>query len=110
MSRLADETLLAWEDEGDTSASIREVISSRYVHMVGRSEQIAEVVNQVSDSLKEQVPDHIREKARQMARQELQRRLEELDMSASEAKGYGALLAATQAHMASLLDLLEREF
>jgi len=44
-----------------------------------------------------------------MARQELQRRLEELDMSASEAKGYGALLSATQAHMASLLDLLERE-
>ncbi|KAF8810272.1 hypothetical protein BYT27DRAFT_6496091 [Phlegmacium glaucopus] len=64
-------------------------------------------IKQVSDSLKEKVPDHIREKARQMARQELQRRLEELDMSISEAKGYGALLAATQAHMASLLDLLE---
>lgn len=44
-----------------------------------------------------------------MARQELQRRLEELDMTASEAKGYGQLLTATQAHMASLLDLLERK-
>ncbi len=45
-----------------------------------------------------------------MARQELQRRLEELDMSQSEAKGYGQLLSATQAHMASLLDLLERNY
>ncbi|KAF8150343.1 AAA domain-containing protein [Pholiota molesta] len=64
-------------------------------------------IKQVSDELKQQVPDHIKEKAREMARQELQRRLEELDMSHSEAKGYGALLSATQAHMASLLDLLE---
>ena len=45
-----------------------------------------------------------------MARQELQRRLEELDMSAIEAKGYGQLLQATQSHMMSLYDLLEREF
>lgn len=43
-----------------------------------------------------------------MARQELQRRLEELNMSASEAKGYGELLTAVQAHMLSLHDLLER--
>lgn len=43
-----------------------------------------------------------------MARQELQRRLEELNMSASEAKGYGELLMATQTHMLSLHDLLER--
>ena len=64
---------------------------------------------QVSDQLKQNVPDHIKEKAREMARQELQRRLEELDMTASEAKGYGQLLTATQAHMASLLDLLERK-
>jgi len=64
-------------------------------------------INQVSDKLKQNVPDHIKEKAREMARQELQRRLEELDMTASEAKGYGQLLTATQAHMASLLDLLE---
>lgn len=76
--------------------------------LVGGSQQIAEFVNQVSDSLKDKVPDYIREKARQMARQELQRRLEELDMSVSEARGYGALLAATQAHMTSLIDLLER--
>ncbi|KAF8878073.1 AAA domain-containing protein [Infundibulicybe gibba] len=61
----------------------------------------------VSDALKSNVPDHIKEKAREMARQELKRRLEELDMSASEAKGYGELLAATQAHMLSLHDLLE---
>ncbi|KAJ6453645.1 AAA domain-containing protein [Mycena vitilis] len=64
-------------------------------------------IKQVSDELKQQVPDHVREKAREMARQELQRRLEELDMSASEAAGYGQLLAATQAHMVSLYDLLE---
>ena len=76
---------------------------------IKRREMAADVVNQVSDSLKEKVPDHIREKAREMARQELQRRLEELDMSVSEAKGYGALLTATEAHMASLFDLLERE-
>ncbi|KAF8909617.1 AAA domain-containing protein [Gymnopilus junonius] len=64
-------------------------------------------IKQIPDSLKQNVPDHIKEKAREMARQELQRRLEELDMSASEAKAYGQLLDATQAHMASLLDLLE---
>ena len=44
-----------------------------------------------------------------MARQELKRRLEELDMSPAEAAGYGGLLAATQTHMLSLYDLLERE-
>lgn len=44
-----------------------------------------------------------------MARQELQRRLDELDMTDIQARGYGALLDATQTHMASLLDLLERE-
>ncbi|KAJ7443890.1 AAA domain-containing protein [Mycena galericulata] len=64
-------------------------------------------IKQVSDQLKEQVPDHVREKAREMARQELQRRLEELDMSSGEAAGYGQLLTATQAHMVSLYDLLE---
>ncbi|KAF9011991.1 AAA domain-containing protein [Cyathus striatus] len=64
-------------------------------------------IKQVSDSLKDNVPDNIKEKAREMARQELQRRLEELDMSASEAKGYSQLLTATQAHMLSLHDLLE---
>ncbi|THU86941.1 hypothetical protein K435DRAFT_970118 [Dendrothele bispora CBS 962.96] len=64
-------------------------------------------IKQVSDALKADVPDHIREKAREMAKQELQRRLEELEMSASEAKGYGDLLKATQAHMLSLHDLLE---
>ncbi|KAJ7121114.1 AAA domain-containing protein [Mycena epipterygia] len=64
-------------------------------------------IKQVSDALKEQVPDHVREKAREMARQELQRRLEELDMSAGEAAGYGQLLTATQAHLVSLYDLLE---
>ena len=60
------------------------------------------------DALKDNVPDDIKEKAREMARQELQRRLEELDMSSAEARGYGELLAATQAHMLSLHDLLER--
>lgn len=64
---------------------------------------------QVPDALKDNVPDHIKEQAREMARQELKRRLEELDMSPAEAAGYGGLLAATQTHMLSLHDLLERE-
>ncbi|KAF7330099.1 hypothetical protein MKEN_00274300 [Mycena kentingensis (nom. inval.)] len=64
-------------------------------------------IKQVPDELKAQVPDATREKAREMARQELQRRLEELDMSRGDAAGYGQLLAATQAHMLSLYDLLE---
>ncbi|KAH6910612.1 AAA domain-containing protein [Coprinopsis sp. MPI-PUGE-AT-0042] len=64
-------------------------------------------IKQVPEEMKKRVPDDIQEKAREMAREELKRRLEELDMSASEAKGYGALLNATQTHMASLLDLLE---
>ncbi|KAF5384151.1 hypothetical protein D9615_003188 [Tricholomella constricta] len=64
-------------------------------------------IKQVPDALKDSVPEHIKEKAREMARQELKRRLEELDMSASEARGYGSLLTATQAHMLSLHDLLE---
>ncbi|KAF8056895.1 AAA domain-containing protein, partial [Lyophyllum atratum] len=64
-------------------------------------------IKQVPDALKEDIPDHIKEKAREMARQELQRRLEELDMSAAEAKGYGDILSATQAHLLSLHDLLE---
>jgi hypothetical protein len=44
-----------------------------------------------------------------MARQELERRLQELNMTASEAKDYGQLLSAVQGHMLSLYDLLERE-
>jgi hypothetical protein len=44
-----------------------------------------------------------------MARQELERRLEELSMSMGDAKGYGQLLTAVQAHIATLHDLLERE-
>jgi hypothetical protein len=53
------------------------------------------------------VPDAVREQAREMARQELARRLEELDMSAGEAKEYGDLLSAVQSHIAQLYDLLE---
>jgi von Willebrand factor A domain-containing protein 8 len=40
---------------------------------------------QVSDELKKGVPDEIKERARMIAKQELQRRLEELDMSTSDA-------------------------
>ena len=65
-------------------------------------------IKQVSDALKKDVPDEIREKARELARQELQRRLEDLNMTASEAKGYGVLLDAVQGHIAQLYDLLER--
>ncbi|XP_006455343.1 hypothetical protein AGABI2DRAFT_226806 [Agaricus bisporus var. bisporus H97] len=61
----------------------------------------------VPDALKDNVPEEIKEKAREMARQELKRRLEELDMSAAEARGYGELLTATQAHLQSLHNLLE---
>ncbi|KAM5545989.1 hypothetical protein V8D89_000115 [Ganoderma adspersum] len=64
-------------------------------------------INQVSDALKNDVPDHVKEKAREMARLELARRLEELNMSAGEAKLYGSLLAAVEGHVAQLHDLLE---
>ncbi|KAG5728425.1 hypothetical protein E4T56_gene18957 [Termitomyces sp. T112] len=64
-------------------------------------------VKQVPDALKDNVLDHIKEKAREMAREELKRRLEELDMSASEAKRYGSILTVTQAHMLTLYNLLE---
>lgn len=62
----------------------------------------------ISDKLKEDVPDHIKERAREMARQELERRLEELNMSMGDARGYGELLTAVQAHITTLHDLLER--
>jgi von Willebrand factor A domain-containing protein 8 len=52
----------------------------------------------VPDALKDNIPDDIKEKAREMARQELQRRLEELDMSPAEARTYGELLVATQTY------------
>ena len=45
-----------------------------------------------------------------MAKQELARRLKELDMSPGEAKAYGALLSAVQAHIVRLHDLLERAY
>ncbi|KAI1792782.1 AAA domain-containing protein [Ganoderma leucocontextum] len=64
-------------------------------------------INQVPDALENDVPDHVKEKAREMARQELARRLEELNMSAGEAKLYGSLLAAVEGHVAQLHDLLE---
>ncbi|KZV72548.1 hypothetical protein PENSPDRAFT_674901 [Peniophora sp. CONT] len=64
-------------------------------------------IKQVSDELKRQVPDETRERAREMAKAELARRLEELNMSAGEAKEYAGLLTAVQAHIAGLLDLLE---
>ncbi|KAI0708684.1 AAA domain-containing protein [Earliella scabrosa] len=61
----------------------------------------------IPDALKNDVPDHVKEQAREMARQELARRLEELNMSAGEAKLYGSLLAAVEGHIAPLHDLLE---
>ena len=45
-----------------------------------------------------------------MARAELARRLEELNMSQREAKGYSSLLAAVDSHIARLHDLLESEW
>ncbi|KAF9034673.1 hypothetical protein BDZ89DRAFT_1157933 [Hymenopellis radicata] len=64
-------------------------------------------IKQVPDALKEDVPEHIQKRAREMAKEELERRLKELDMSMHDAKGYGDILKATQAHMLSLHDLLE---
>lgn len=64
-------------------------------------------IKQVSDQLKDDVPDHIKEQAREMARQELARRLEELNMSEADARGYGTHLEAVQGHIAQLHDLLE---
>ncbi|KAI0372412.1 hypothetical protein BV20DRAFT_939833 [Pilatotrama ljubarskyi] len=61
----------------------------------------------VPDALKNDVPDHVKERAREMARQELARRLEELSMSAGEAKGYTMLFEAVEGHIAQLHDLLE---
>ncbi|KAH9929971.1 AAA domain-containing protein [Amylocystis lapponica] len=64
-------------------------------------------IKQIPDALKNDIPDHVKERAREMARQELARRLEELNMKAGEARGYGALLTAVDAHIAQLHDLLE---
>ncbi|KAI0327509.1 hypothetical protein GY45DRAFT_1355662 [Cubamyces sp. BRFM 1775] len=64
-------------------------------------------IKQIPDALKNDVPDHVKERAREMARQELARRLEELNMSAGEAKGYGVLFTAVEGHIAQLHDLLE---
>ncbi|KAJ7594399.1 AAA domain-containing protein [Mycena floridula] len=64
-------------------------------------------IKQVSDALKDQVPEHIKEQAREMARQELQRLLEELELSPAEATGYGDTLKAVNAHMVSLYNLFE---
>ncbi|KAI0772733.1 AAA domain-containing protein [Trametes elegans] len=64
-------------------------------------------IKQIPDALKNDIPDHVKERAREMARLELARRLEELNMSAGEAKGYGALFAAVEGHIAQLHDLLE---
>jgi len=64
----------------------------------------------VSNKLKEDVPDSVQAQARLMARKELEARLAELDMTSAGADSYGALLAAVQAHIAQLRDLLERAF
>ena len=45
-----------------------------------------------------------------MARKELERRLQELNMSAGEASEYNRLLTEVQAHIATLFDLLESVF
>ena len=45
-----------------------------------------------------------------MARKELEARLAELNMTSAGADSYGALLAAVQAHVAQLRDVLERAF
>ncbi|KAI0061227.1 hypothetical protein BV25DRAFT_1857935 [Artomyces pyxidatus] len=64
-------------------------------------------VKQLPDDIKRDVSDEVKEQAREMAKQELARRLEELDMNAAGAAGYGALLTAVESHIAQLHDLLE---
>lgn len=66
-------------------------------------------INQVSDELKKDVSKEAQKQAREMAREELKRRLEELNLTAYEAKGYAALLGPVQAHVAQLHDLLESQ-
>lgn len=44
-----------------------------------------------------------------MARQELQRRLEELNMTPAEARGYGEIINAVGQHILHLYNLFERK-
>lgn len=92
------------------SGCTKAVISNKYIfsHILFLADSSYHL--QLPETVKREVPEEIREKAREMARQELLRRLEELDMSEMEAKGYGQLLQATQSHMLSLFDLLESAF
>lgn len=53
------------------------------------------------------MPDHIRDRAREMAKQELQRRLEELNMSVSEATDYSKIVGPIDSQVALLHDLFE---
>ena len=102
--------LLGWAAAAGTCDYIRrDMTSSRLVHNLYTSRETSKLYMKVSDDLKKDVPEEIKEKARELARQELQRRLEELNMTASEAKGYGVLLEAVQGHIAQLFDLLERK-
>ena len=64
-------------------------------------------IKQIPDLLKEDAPEHIKENARRMAREELARRLEELNLSASDAAMYDRLFSSVQSHVAQLHDLLE---
>lgn len=97
-----------WAAEADTCVSSRGTTSNRCAPSYVRKDPLLTLcADQIPDALKNDVPDHVKERAREMARLELARRLEELNMSPGEAKGYGALFAAVEGHIASLHDLLE---
>ena len=72
--------------------------------VVSRSEQIDEFFYHVSGTLQNKIPWSY---PREGSSEGLQCRLEEIDMSVSEAKGYGSLVAATQVHMAHFIDFLK---
>jgi len=110
-----------WADEEGTCGCLRGMISNKYVPPISSSLPFpysplgltplnpSPHSPQVSDELKANVPDHIKEQAREMARAELARRLEELNMSRNEARGYQALYAAVETHVRRLVEVLESE-
>ena len=64
-------------------------------------------IRQVPQKAKDQVPEEVKARAREMAKKELERKLNELEMSPHDARGYGKLLDAVQAHIATLMDVFE---
>ncbi|GAA5899817.1 uncharacterized protein JCM6883_005995 [Sporobolomyces salmoneus] len=64
-------------------------------------------IKQIPDSLKAQVPEEISDRAREMARAELARKLEDLDLSSSQASTYSRYYDSVSSHIQSLVSFLE---